>query len=74
MEEKYAVLVSYLLWKRFHVSFLPDVSQVDVIKVFNLTAIYLNDLHDMNNINFRQVVDKLFPTQLEFIIPYSSDT
>ena len=49
-------------------------NQADVIEAFNLTSRYLDDLLNIDNIYFDQMVDRIYPTELQLNRANSSDT
>ena len=40
-------------------------NQVDIIEAFNSTSRYLDDLLNIDNIYFEQMVDRIYPTELQ---------
>ena len=53
---------------------LSPVNQADIIKAFNSTSRYLDDLLNIDNIYFDQMVDQIYPTELKINRANSSDT
>ena len=53
---------------------LSDNNQADVIKAFNSTSRYLNDLLNIDNPYFEQMVGQIYPTELQLNKVNSSDT
>ena len=53
---------------------LSRVNQADIIDVFNSTSRYLDDLLNTDNIYFVQMVDRIYPTELQLNKANSSDT
>ena len=49
-------------------------NQADIIEAFNSTSRYLDDLLNIDNIYFGQMVDRIYPTELQLIRANSSDT
>ena len=49
-------------------------NQADIIEAFNSTSSYLDDLLNIDNIYFDQVVDWKYPTELQLNRANSSDT
>ena len=49
-------------------------NQADIIEAFNSTSRYLNDLSNIDNIYFDQMVDRIYPTELQLNRANSSDT
>ena len=53
---------------------LPDNNQADIIEAFNSTSRYLDDLLNIDNPYFEQMVDQIYPTELQLNKANSSDT
>ena len=49
-------------------------NQADIIEAFNSTLRYLNDLLNIDNMYFDQMVDCIYPTELQLNRANSSDT
>ena len=49
-------------------------NQAYIIEAFNLTSRYLDDLLNIDNIYFDQMVDRIYPTELQLDRANSSDT
>ena len=49
-------------------------NQADIIEAFNSTSRYLYDLLNIDNIYFDQIVDRIYPTELQINRVNSSDT
>ena len=49
-------------------------NQADIIEAFNSTSRYLDDLLNIDNIYFDQMVDRIYPTELQLNRAISSDT
>ena len=49
-------------------------NQADIIEAFNSTSRYLDDLLNIDNIYFDQMVDRIYPTELQLNSANSSDT
>ena len=49
-------------------------NQADIIEAFNSISRYLDDLLNIDNIYFDQMVDKIYPTELQLNRANSSDT
>ena len=49
-------------------------NQADIIEAFNSTSRYLADLLNIDNIYFDQMVDRIYPTELQLNRVNSSDT
>ena len=54
--------------------FLSRENQADIIEAFNSTSRYLDDLLNIDNIYFDQMVDRLYLTELQLNRANSSDT
>ena len=53
---------------------LSDNSQTDIIEAFNSTSRYLDDLLNIDNPNFEQMVGQIYPIELQLNKAHSSDT
>ena len=53
---------------------LSDNNQTDIISAFTSTARYLDDLFNIDNPYFEQMVGQIYPTELQSNEAYSSDT
>ena len=53
---------------------LPDNNQADIIEAFNSTSRYLDDLLNIDNPYFEQMVGQIYPTELQLNKANSSDT
>ena len=53
---------------------LSDNNQSDIIETFNSTSRYLDDLLNINNPYFEQMVGQIYPTDLQLNKANSSDT
>ena len=49
-------------------------NQADIIEAFNSTSRYLDDLLNIDNIYFDQMLDRIYPTELQLNRANSSDT
>ena len=49
-------------------------NQADIIKAFNSTSRYLDDLVNIDNIYFEHMVDRIYPAELQLNKANSSDT
>ena len=54
--------------------FLSDNNQTDTIEAFNSTSRYLDDLLNIDNPYFEQMVGQIYPTELQLNKANSSDT
>ena len=61
-------------YERDYMKFLSRENQADIIEAFNPTSRYLDDLLNIDNINFDQMVDRIYPTELQLNRANSSDT
>ena len=71
-----APLVADLLlfcYERDFMLSLSDNNQADIIEAFNSTSRYLDDLLDIDNPYFEQMVGQIYPTELQFNKANSSD-
>ena len=53
-----------LLWERLHVVSVNK-NQNNIIEAFNSTSRYLDDLHNIDNPYFEQMVGQIYPTELQ---------
>ena len=53
---------------------LSDNNQIDIIEAFNSTSRYLDDLLNIDNLYFEQMVGQIYPTELQLNKAKSSDT
>ena len=53
---------------------LSDNNQADIIEAFNSTSRYLDDLLNIDNPYFEQMVGQIYPTELQLNKTNSSDT
>ena len=53
---------------------LSDNNQADIIEAFNSTSRYLDDLLNIDNPYFEQMVGQMYPTELQLNKANSSDT
>ena len=51
-----------------------DNNQTDIIEAFNSTSRYLDDLLNIDNPYFKQMVGQIYPTELQLNKANSSDT
>ena len=61
-------------YERDFMKSLSPENQADIIKTFNSTSRYLDDLLDFDNIYFKQMVNRIYPAKLQLSKAYSSDT
>ena len=72
-----APLVAYLFlfcYERDFMLSLSDNNQADIIEAFNSTSRYLDDLLNIDNPYFEQMVSQIYPTELQFNKANFSDT
>ena len=72
-----APLVTDLFLFCYESDFMKSLSrenQADIIEAFNSTLRYLDDLLNIDNIYFDQMVDRIYPTELQLNRENSSDT
>ena len=53
---------------------LSDDKQADVIDAFNTTSIYLNDILNINNVYFDNMISQIYPSELKLNKVNASDT
>ena len=53
---------------------LSDDQQADVIDAFNTTSRYLDDIVNINNVYFDNMVSQIYPLKLQFSKANTSDT
>ena len=53
---------------------LSDENQADIIETFNSTSRYLDDLLNIDNPYFEKMVNKIYPSELQFNKAKTSDT
>ena len=61
-------------YERDFIKSLSRENQADIIEAFNSTSRYLDDLLNIDNIYFDQMVDRIYPTELQLNRATSSDT
>ena len=61
-------------YERDFMKFLSPENQADVIEAFNSTLSYLDDLLNIDNIYFEQIVNRIYPAELQLNKANSSDT
>ena len=77
MGTKCAPLVADLFlfcYERDFILSLSDNNQADIIQAFNSTSRYLDDLLNIDNPYFEQMVGQIYPTELQLNKANSSDT
>ena len=60
--------------ERYFMLSLSDNNQTDIIEAFNSTSRYLDDLLNIDNPYFEQMVGQIYPTELQLNKANSSDT
>ena len=53
---------------------LSDGKQADIIEAFNNTSIYLDDILNINNFYFDNMVSQIYPSELQLNKTNTSDT
>ena len=61
-------------YERDFMMFLSDDKHADVIDAFNTTSRYLDDILNINNGYFDNMVSQIYPSELQLIKAYTSDT
>ena len=61
-------------YERDFMKSLSRENQADIIESFNSTSRYLDDLLNIDNIYFDQMVDRIYPTEIQLNRANSSDT
>ena len=64
----------FFCYERDFMKSLPRENQADIIEAVNSTSIYLDDLLNIDNIYFDQMVDCIYPTELQLNKANSSKT
>ena len=54
--------------------FLTDNNQANIVEACSSTSRYLDDLLNIDNPNFKQIVKQIYPTELQSDKPNSFDT
>ena len=77
MDTNCAPLVADLFlfcYERDFMKYLSSDNQADVIKTFNSTSRYLDDLRNIDNPYFEGMVNQMYPSELRLNIANTSDT
>ena len=61
-------------YERDFIMSLSDDKQADVIDAFKITSRYLDDILNINNIYFDNMVSKIYPSELQLNKANTSDT
>ena len=61
-------------YERDFMMFLSDNKQADVIDAFNTTSRYLDDILNINNVYFDNMVSQIYPSELQLYKANTSDT
>ena len=64
----------FFCYERDFMKSLSRENQADIMEAFNSTSRYLDDLLNIDNIYFDQMVDRIYPTELQLNRANSSDT
>ena len=59
----------YFVIKKDFIKSLSRENQADIIETFNSTSRYFDDLLNIDNIYFDQMVDRIYPTELQLNKP-----
>ena len=57
----------FFCYERDFMKSLSRENQADIIEAFNSTSRYFDDLLNIDNIYFDQMVDRIYPTELQLI-------
>ena len=68
------LVADFFCFERDFMLSLSDKNQVDIIETFNSTSRYLDDLLNIDNPYFEQMVGQIYPTELQLNKAKSSDT
>ena len=74
MGTNFALLVADLFlfsYERDFMMSLSDDKQADVIDAFDTTSRYLDDILNINNVYFDNMVSQIYPSELQLIKPIS---
>ena len=77
MGTNYAPLVVELFlfcYERNSMMSLSDDKQADSVDAFNTTSRYLDDISNINNVYFENMVSQIYPSELQINKANSSDT
>ena len=69
-----APLVAFFRYERNFMLSLSDNNQTDIIEALNSRSRYLDDLLNIDNPYFEQMVGQIYPTELQLNKTNSSDT
>ena len=61
-------------YERGFMMYLSDDKQADVIDAFNTTSRYLDDILNVNNVYFDNMVSQIYPSKLKLDKGNTSDT
>ena len=61
-------------YERYFILSLSDNNQTNIIEAFNSTSRYLDDLLNIDNPYFEQMIGQIYPTELQLNKSNSSDT
>ena len=61
-------------YERDYMMSLSDVKQADVIEAFNTISRYLDDILNINNVYFDNIVGQIYPSELQLNKANTSDT
>ena len=63
-----------ICYERDFMMFFSDDKQADVINALNTTSRYLNDILNINNVYFDNMVSQIYPSELQLNKANTSDT
>ena len=61
-------------YERVFMLSLSDDKQADVIDALNITSRYLDDISNINNVYFDNIVSQIYPSELQLNKANTSDT
>ena len=77
MGTNYAPLIAnffLLCYERDFMKCLSDDKQAGIIDAFNTTSRYLDDILNINNVYFYNMVSQIYPSELQLDKAYTFDT
>ena len=77
MGTNWSPLVAHLFlfcYERDFIMYHPDDKQTEIIDTFNTTSRYLDDISNINNVYFDNMVSQIYPSELQRNKANSSDT
>ena len=61
-------------YERYFMMSLSDDKQADIVDAFNTTASYLDDILNINNVYFDNLISQIYPSELQLNNAYTSET